>query len=87
MSVTGNIDFQNASSVEYDENGGNGHVHIALSNEEGVTIGGHMLLGNLIYTTAEITLVDFSNLLFKRTLDDGPNGSGYNELKIESIGF
>jgi predicted DNA-binding protein with PD1-like motif len=79
VSVVGNIDLQKEDSPD---NEGNGHIHIACSNEEGVTIGGHALVGNVVYTTAEITLLELSNGLFDRILDDGPEGSGYYELQV-----
>jgi predicted DNA-binding protein with PD1-like motif len=79
VSVVGNIDLQKEDSHD---NEGNGHIHIACSNEEGVTIGGHALVGNVVYTTAEITLLELSNGLFDRILDDGPEGSGYYELQV-----
>ena len=83
VSVVGNIDFQKEKS-EDDE--GCGHVHIAISNEQGVTIGGHVLIGNIIYTTAEITILEISNGLFDRVLDDGPAGSRYYELQVKRDG-
>lgn len=75
VSVSGNIDFQ---QYDYDS----GHLHVAVSDEEGVTVGGHMLQGNLVYTTAEITLVELVGGYFVRELDEKPQGSGYDELTI-----
>ena len=61
-----------------------GHIHIAIGNEQGQVIGGHaMSTGNIIYTTAEITLMSFSSLLFTRKLDI--QGSGYEELKVLQV--
>lgn len=79
MSVVGNIDLQKPDTSYYE---GDGHIHIACSDEKGVTVGGHALTGNLVYTTAEITLLEITNGLFDRVLDDGPDGSGYYELKV-----
>jgi predicted DNA-binding protein with PD1-like motif len=79
VSVVGNIDLQKEDTPD---NEGNGHIHIACSNEEGVTIGGHALVGNVVYTTAEIILLELSNGLFDRILDNGPEGSGYYELQV-----
>ena len=76
VSVVGNLDFQKSESE------GSGHVHMAFSNEQGVTIGGHVLSGNIIYTTAEITILEIVNGLFDRVLDDAPGGSGYYELEV-----
>jgi uncharacterized protein len=75
VSLTGQVDFQTLDS-------GNGHIHISVSDEVGTTIGGHLLSGNLIYTTAEITLVEMVDGFFTRVPDLGPNGSGYYELKV-----
>ncbi len=87
VSLVGNIDSQISdtglfpSSMGAKE--GSGHVHISLSNKDGTTIGGHLLTGNIIYTTAEITLVEMVNGLFTREMDPvQEGGSGYYELKV-----
>lgn len=83
VSLVGNIDFQQTNKTDYQ---GSGHIHIACSDSEGRTIGGHLLSGNLIYTTAEITILEVVNGLFIRVLDDGAGtGSGYEELKVLKI--
>lgn len=79
VSVVGNIDFQNVDSPNYE---GSGHVHMSFSDETGVTIGGHVLSGNIVYTTAEITMLEMTNGLFERVLDDKTGGSGYYELEV-----
>ena len=55
------------------------HYHIALADGNGRTIGGHVLKGCLIYTTAEVVLGILPNLQFKREYDAA---TGYNELAI-----
>lgn len=60
-------------------------MHISVADENGVTVGGHLLTGNIVYTTAEITMLEITDGFFKRILDDGPGGSGYNELKVFKI--
>jgi hypothetical protein len=45
------------------------HLHIALSDSLGNTIGGHLLDGNKVYTTAEIVLGEAKNLRFSRKTD------------------
>lgn len=55
------------------------HLHIALSDSSGATIGGHLLEGNLIYTTAEIVVGEAKGLIFSREIDEG---TGYKELKV-----
>jgi predicted DNA-binding protein with PD1-like motif len=79
VSVVGNIDFQKVDSADYE---GSGHVHLSCSDENGATTGGHVLEGNIVYTTAEITLLEISDGVFDRVLDDAPNGSGYYELQV-----
>eukprot|EP01039_Chlorochromonas_danica_P007978 gene7978-8799_t len=79
VSLVGMIDFQQIHHKNYS---GDGHVHISVSDEKGVTIGGHLLSGNRIYTTAEISLLEIDQALFRREPDLGPNGSGYKELKV-----
>jgi uncharacterized protein len=45
------------------------HLHIALSDSLGNTLGGHLLDGNKVYTTAEIVLGEAKNLRFSRKTD------------------
>lgn len=78
VSVVGNIDYQKTESSDYE---GSGHIHLSVSDENGVTIGGHAMPGNIVYTTAEITILEIDGL-FDRILDDGEGGSGYYELKV-----
>lgn len=56
------------------------HLHISISDGDGKTIGGHLVPGCKIYTTAEIVLVVFPHVVYKRELlqDD----SGYEELVV-----
>jgi predicted DNA-binding protein with PD1-like motif len=79
VSVVGNLDFQKTTESYYE---GSGHVHMSFSDEKGVTTGGHVLDGNIIYTTAEITLLEVNHALFDRVLDDKEGGSGYFELQV-----
>jgi uncharacterized protein len=79
VSVVGNLDQQHVNDPNYS---GNGHIHMAFSDETGFTLGGHVLFGNLVYTTAEITLLEIKNGLFDRFYDKGPGGSGYKELQV-----
>ncbi|MGC1241522.1 MAG: PPC domain-containing DNA-binding protein [Chryseosolibacter sp.] len=55
------------------------HLHICVSDEHGVTTGGHLLDRNLIYTTAEIAIAALPRLEFHRVFDPL---SGYPELEI-----
>ena len=80
VSVVGNIDLQNVDEENYQ---GSGHIHISCSDEMGVTVGGHLLEGNIVYTTAEITILELTNGIFSRVLDDSSTGSGYYELQVD----
>ncbi len=59
--------------------GGNCHLHITLADDDGNVIGGHVLDGNIIYTTAEIVVGELQGRTFKRIMC--PH-SGYDELCI-----
>jgi uncharacterized protein len=56
------------------------HLHASISDGMGKTIGGHLVDGNIIYTTAEIIIGEVLDVHFSRRLD---SISTYNELFIE----
>ena len=56
------------------------HIHVAISDGDGVTIGGHLVSGCKIYTTAEIVLLELDDVVYKRELYK--NDSGYEELVV-----
>ncbi|MCL4269420.1 MAG: DNA-binding protein [Anaerolineales bacterium] len=56
------------------------HIHVAISDGDGVTIGGHLVSGCKIYTTAEIVLLELDDVVYKRELFE--NDSGYEELVV-----
>jgi uncharacterized protein len=58
------------------------HLRISVSDGEGKTIGGHLVSGCKIYTTAEIVLAKFSNVVYKREF--APD-SGYEELVVYEV--
>ncbi len=58
-----------------------GHYHIAVSDGEGRTYGGHLMDGSEVYTAAEIVLARFDDLRFLRSFD---SETGYPELDIQS---
>lgn len=62
--------------------GGQGkwHLHLSVADREGRVIGGHLMDGSVVRTTAEIVLVELDGLQFKRTYDPQ---SGYPELDIQ----
>lgn len=55
------------------------HLHVSISDGDGVTSGGHLLPGCVIYTTAEIVLGALDEVVFKRELAED---SGYEELVV-----
>jgi len=56
------------------------HIHMSISDGDGKTIGGHLVSGCKIYTTAEIVLAVFDDVVYKREIFE--NDSGYEELVI-----
>ncbi|WP_322805513.1 PPC domain-containing DNA-binding protein [Thermanaerothrix sp.] len=55
------------------------HYHIAISDAVGQTLGGHLMEGSLVYTTAEIALGVLPGVRFERRFDPE---SGYDELFV-----
>lgn len=55
------------------------HLHISISDSTGKTIGGHLLRGCKIYTTAEIVILSSSTFQFKREKD---GTTPWEELQI-----
>jgi predicted DNA-binding protein with PD1-like motif len=55
------------------------HLHLAVADSLGLTIGGHLLDENLIYTTAEIAIAALPDLAFDRITD---STYGYQELFV-----
>jgi predicted DNA-binding protein with PD1-like motif len=56
------------------------HLHLAVSDGDGVTLGGHLLPGCLVYTTVELVVGDAVGLIFHRELD---SDTGFHELSIQ----
>ena len=56
------------------------HLHISISDSIGKTIGGHLLKGCIVYTTAEIIIQSTTDLNFKRVKD---GSTPWDELLIE----
>lgn len=55
------------------------HIHIALSDVNLTTIGGHLLSGTIVNTTMEIVLLKFNKYTLTRKFDDN---TGYKELEV-----
>ena len=55
------------------------HLHISLSTCDLTVIGGHLVDGCVVYTTAEIAIMEIPDLKFSKRFD---KSTGYNELEI-----
>jgi predicted DNA-binding protein with PD1-like motif len=55
------------------------HLHIAISDNSGAVIGGHLCPGSLVRTTAELVVGLLPEWWFSRELDPA---TGYAELRI-----
>ena len=55
------------------------HLHISISDGDGKTIGGHLGSGCIIYTTAEIVIAIFDDVIYQREFAED---SGYEELVV-----
>jgi predicted DNA-binding protein with PD1-like motif len=58
------------------------HLHISISDGDGKTTGGHLVPGCKIYTTAEIVIGVFDDVIYKREFAED---SGYEELVVYEI--
>lgn len=56
------------------------HIHISLGDKDGSVIGGHLVEGCLVNTTAEICIEELNEYKFTRELDEN---TGYKELIVE----
>jgi predicted DNA-binding protein with PD1-like motif len=56
------------------------HVHMAVSDGEGRTIGGHVMDGNLVYTTLVVVIEEHNRWKYRREFDPASN---YDELVID----
>jgi predicted DNA-binding protein with PD1-like motif len=58
------------------------HLHISISDSTGKTIGGHLMDGCKIYTTAEIVIGSSNDFIFKREKDGTTH---WEELQVEEV--
>lgn len=58
------------------------HLHISISDITGKTIGGHLMEGCIIYTTAEIVILSSNEFIFKREKD---GTTPWEELQIVPV--
>lgn len=55
------------------------HLHVSLADGEGRTVGGHVLGGMEVFTTAEVVVGEAPDLLFSRETDQR---TGFPELQV-----
>lgn len=55
------------------------HLHMSVADEQGKTIGGHLLDENLVYTTLELVIGELTDVTFDRIID---STYGYKELTV-----
>jgi predicted DNA-binding protein with PD1-like motif len=59
------------------------HIHLSVAAESGAVVGGHLVPGCIIRTTAEVVIYDLSEaMIFERELD---SETGYLELVVKSL--
>jgi hypothetical protein len=56
------------------------HLHLAVADATGRTIGGHAQEGSIVRTTAEIVIGELEDVVFSRPVDAA---TGWDELLIE----
>jgi predicted DNA-binding protein with PD1-like motif len=55
------------------------HVHISLARSDGACIGGHLVRGCIVNTTAELVIGELTDVEFRRLPD---SATGYAELTV-----
>jgi predicted DNA-binding protein with PD1-like motif len=58
------------------------HLHMAIADNQGTVLGGHLMDGCLIYTTAEIVIGELEGVVFERAID---RQTGFLELAIREM--
>ncbi len=74
--LTGHFEIVSLTGVLSDRGS---HCHLAIADEQGTTLGAHLMEGCKIYTTAEIVMGILPDCIFLRTFDPQ---TGYPELEI-----
>ena len=57
------------------------HIHISLARRDGACIGGHLVGGCVVNTTAELVIGELPQFEFRRPLDPA---TGYDELSVQA---
>lgn len=55
------------------------HIHLSVAKQNGEVVGGHLMEGCLIDTTAELIILSYHNMSFAREFD---KSTGFTELVI-----
>lgn len=73
-----------SGTLTYDpnENTANVHIHISVSDENGHCLGGHLLAESIVWTTAEVTILESTEQRFARKSDDA---TGFRELVVTAV--
>ena len=58
------------------------HVHISLSRRDGTCVGGHLVAGCIVNSTAELVIGELSQVEFRRPLDPA---TGHGELSVQPL--
>lgn len=56
------------------------HMHVSLSRRDGTCVGGHLVPGCVVRTTAELVIGEADHLEFRRPLDPA---TGFRELSVQ----
>jgi predicted DNA-binding protein with PD1-like motif len=56
------------------------HVHISLARRDGACVGGHLVPGCIVHTTAELVIGELPQVEFRRLPDAA---TGYAELSVQ----
>jgi predicted DNA-binding protein with PD1-like motif len=56
------------------------HIHVCLSRRDGSCLGGHVVQGCIVNTTAELVIGELPDVEFHRPRDPA---TGYNELSVQ----
>ncbi|MBP9762247.1 DNA-binding protein [Patescibacteria group bacterium] len=57
------------------------HIHIAVSDQEGKVIGGHLKVGTIIDLTAELVVLAFDDVEYSREYEEA---TGYDMLVVKN---
>lgn len=79
VQITLHEKFEIVSLVGTLQASGECHLHLSIADKSGKVIGGHMMDGCLVNTTAEVVIGALSGLQFFREFDEA---TGFKELCV-----